>query len=645
MKWFFIAVLTISAVAAELPLYAKGLNLTIIHTNDMHSHLQGISPNIDYTPESTGDDSTLGGWARISTVIKKIKKKRKNPVLIMDAGDFMMGTLYHTISREYGLEMVLLKKMGYDYLALGNHEFDLKPEGLANIISAGIKNGGIPRIISSNLIFSSEKSGDDSLEKHFKEGIIRPYEIIERKGVKIGIFGLVGKHAAEVAPFAKPVKFDDPVKTSRRMVEVLRKEGADIIICLSHSGLYSAGKISEDRNLAEEVDGIDVIISGHSHTLLDKPVMSNETIIVQSWEYGKRAGVLDLHYSEGKVSLSGYRSLVIDDSIKGDPYITGYVDRYKGAVNMKLLKFYQTGFSSKIAHTGFDLKKDDEESNLGNFITDAVLWYANSYLYKKGDPDSRVTASFVSGGVIRDDLLAGKTGYIITGDLFRTIPLGIGIDGSPGYPLVSVYLTAADIKKALEVSTSIYPVKGGSYFLQVAGLKYRYNPNRAIFDRVTEIMIGDEKEGYKPLDYSKDNKKLYRVTADYYNASFLKFVGGFTYGILDIVPRRRNGEVVESMKEMRIDADTGKEGIQEVKEWDAVLKYVKSFDDTDRDGLPDIPLKYKVKQERIIREASWNPVALFRNGNSVTWGVFGTLLLIFSFIIFTGRFIYRRIKR
>ncbi len=644
MKRLFLLLIFLAISVLELPLTAQELDLTIIHTNDMHSHLEGMAPNMDYSPMNTGNDSTQGGWARISSVMKEIRKKRKNPVITLDAGDFTMGTLYHTVSREFALEAVLMKKMGYDYVTLGNHEFDLRPGGLAQIILSG-KKRGIPQIISSNLIFSSEESGDDSLEKHFKDGTIKPYAIISRKGVKIGIFGLVGKHAAEVAPFARPVRFGDPVKTARQMVKTLRKEGADIIICLSHSGLYRSGGTSEDETLAEKVDGIDVIISGHSHTLTGKPLIKNGTIIVQSWEYGKRVGVLDISYIKGKVALSAYRSVVINDTIKGDPYIDGVVNMYKGAVNMKVLKYYQTGYSSKIARTAFHLKNGPGETGLGNLISDAVLWYANSFLWKKDDPGSRVRASFVSGGVIRDDILVGKTGYITTGDLFRTIPLGIGIDGSAGYPLVSVYLTAADIKKTLEVSTSICPVKGSDYFLQVSGLKYRYNPNRVIFDRVTEILMGNEKEGYKPLDYSRGNKKLYRVTADYYNASFLKFVGGFTYGILDIIPRDRDGKPVENINETRIDGDSEKEGTQEVKEWVAVLKYILNFNDTNSDGLSDIPERYREKQNRIIREASWNPVSLLRNGSYLTWGLFTLLLLLGIITFFTGRFIYRKVNK
>lgn len=106
---------------------AAAKSLTIIHSNDLHSHLLGAPPNIDYTPSITGDDRTSGGWARIATVIKQVKTERSNPVLVVDAGDFLMGSLFHMLSREQAFELRLLSMMGYDAVGLGNHEFDLNP--------------------------------------------------------------------------------------------------------------------------------------------------------------------------------------------------------------------------------------------------------------------------------------------------------------------------------------------------------------------------------------------------------------------------------------------------------------------------------------------------------------------------------------
>ncbi len=153
------------------------------------------------------------------------------------------------------------------------------------------------------------------------------------------------------------------------------------------------------------------------------------------------------------------------------------------------------------------------------------------------DPSSRVVVAVESNGVIRDDLLRGVTGKVTVGDLFRTIPLGIGVDNTMAYPLLSFYLYGYELKKALEILTSIRPIKGDDYYLQISGLRFTYNPRRIIFDRVTDIETGSEEEGYQPLDYSKSNKKLYRVAANIYNASFLKLVGSFTYSMLEIVPK------------------------------------------------------------------------------------------------------------
>jgi len=184
--------------------------LTIIHSNDMHSHLLGAPSNIDYTPNITGDDNTVGGWSRIATVIRKVRKDRQNPVLVIDAGDFLMGSLFHLLSREQAFELRLLKMMGYDLVTLGNHEFDLKPGGLARILTAANGLGQIPAVVSSNAVFSPKSPADDELERVFSEGLVRPYRIMEVEGTRIGFFGLMGKGAAEVAPFASPVRFGDP---------------------------------------------------------------------------------------------------------------------------------------------------------------------------------------------------------------------------------------------------------------------------------------------------------------------------------------------------------------------------------------------------------------------------------------------------
>ena len=636
---FLLIMISQQIVAAEK-------TLTIIHSNDLHSHFLGAPPNIAYTSFITGDDETIGGFARIATVIKTVKENRKNPVLILDAGDFMMGSLFHMLSREHSFELRLLSMMGYDAATLGNHEFDLKPDGLARILRTAHSYGQIPPLVLSNAVFSQESSKDDSLEKIFTRGIVKPYHMLEKAGLRIGIFGLMGKDAAEVAPFSSPVTFDDPIATAQKIVKTLREtEKADMVICLSHSGLSENKKRSEDEILAREVNGIDIIISGHTHTKIKEALLVNDTIIVQAWEYGKQLGVIDIAYNDGQVFLKNYKLVEIDDKIKGDAEVSGQIEAFKADINRQVLAEEGLTFRKIIAETDFDLYLKTEESNLGNLIADSIQRYINKNDYNPADPVTKVVASIISNGVIRDPIVKGKTGQIAVCDVFRAIPLGIGFDDAEtmGYPLITIYIYPSELKKALEVLTSVYPLKGSDYFLQVSGVQFIYNPYRMIFDRVTEIRIGDEKNGYQLLDYSESNRNLLRIGADIYNATFLKVIGNFTWHVLDIVPKNRDGNPIDDLKTMRLDSDKQKPGIQELKEWKAVMEYIKSFPDTDGDGLPNIPDKYRNKLGRNVIEASLNPYKLLKRGTYVTWLAFFVLLLGILLILTTAWFIIKKI--
>jgi len=610
-------------------IYAAEKLLTIVHTNDLHSHLQGFSPEIDYRPSAVNADATLGGWSRIATVIKQTKLSRKNPVLVLDSGDYFMGSLFHMLAREEAFELRLLGQMGYDVVTLGNHEFDLKPAGLARILTTAQSKGRIPQIVFASAIFTKDNPKDASLKKAFADVGVKPYTVIVRDGLKIGIFGILGKDAAAVSPFAAPVKFRDPIEVAGEVVATLReKEKVDIVICLSHSGLHNDQKKSEDEILAREVKGIDVIVSGHTHSLHQSPIQVDGTIIVHAWVYGKHTGVLDIAFADNKVTLKSYRTVAINSAIAGDAAIQAAIDSFKKTIDDDFLKKQLLNYDKIIANTNRDLKMAVDESPVGNLIADSIRWYVNKYDANPDDPASKVVVAIESNGVIRDDLLQGKTGKIAVGDLFRTIPLGIGSDDSMGYPLISFYLYGYEIKRALEILTSVQPQKGPDYFLQVSGLRFTYNPNRVIFDRVTAIELGSVEDGFLPLDYGKSNKKLYRAAANIYNSAFLKVIGGYTFRFLDIVPKDKNGKEANDLSALRVDGDKSREGIQELKEWLGTIHYVQSFPDADGDGLPDIPVKYQGKQGRIIVEKSWNPAALTRNCTMPTY-----LALLFAVIV------------
>jgi len=620
--------------------------ITIVHTNDMHSHLQGFSPEIDYQPFIVNADETRGGWSRVAAVIQKTKREKSNPVLVVDAGDYTMGSFFHMLNREEAFELRLLKAMGYDVVSLGNHEFDLKPAGLTATLRTAQARGGMPQIVFANAVFDRQKPELADLENAFGQAGVKSYTILERDGLKIGVFGILGKDAIEVSPFAKPLKFSDPIQAARDMVKILREQQkADLVVCLSHSGLRDNPKKSEDEILASEVKGIDIIVSGHTHTLLGKPLLVNGTLIVQAGSYGKHVGVLDIAWESGRVALKNYTLIPVDSSVAGDPKIQRMIDSFKQQLNARLLGPNNWSYDRIVAETAWDLKLAAEESPLGNLLADSIRWSVNRVSFDPGDPSSRVIVAVESNGVIRDDLLRGKTGQVGFGDLFRTIPLGIGVDDTMSYPLVSFYLYGYELKRALEILTTVRPLKSNNdYFLQLSGLRFTYNPRRVPFDRVTAVEIGSEEEGYQPLDYSASNTRLYRVAANIYNATFLKVVGRFTYSLLEITPKDQNGKPLEKLSEALVDADPSLPGIQELKEWEGVLRYVQSFPDTNGNGIPDFPAKYSGKLGRIVEAPSCNPVHLFSRPATPTIIVLAGAGVVLWLIVVTVAVIQSRRK-
>ena len=585
--------------------------LTIVHTNDMHSHFQGFAPEVDYRPFELNADATLGGWARVATVIDQTRKSRSHSVLVLDAGDFSMGSLFHMLTREEAFELRLMAAMGYDAITLGNHEFDLKPAGLASILKSAKTKGGLPQIVFAGAQWNRDNPDLALLEDTFAEAGVKPWMVLERDGLRIGLFGMLGKDAVEVSPFAKPLTFRDPIETAREIVDILRnREKVDLIVCLSHGGLRDDPKKSEDEILARSVPGINIIISGHTHTKLDAPIFANKTLIVQAWSYGRQVGILDLVIAGNRAIPTAYTPVPITSAIEGNRNIQAMIDGFKKTVDARLLSDLGLSYDQIIAETKWDLVNRAEESPLGNLLADAIRYTVNEADSDPADPQSRVVVAVESNGVIRDDLLAGETGKVSVGDLFRTIPLGIGVDNSMGYPLISFYLYGYEIKRALEIVTSVRPLKNDDYYLQVSGLRFTYNPRRVVFDRVTSIDIGSEEDGFQPLDYSRSNPTLYRVAANIYNATFLKIVGDFTYSLLSIVPKDRHGVPIDQLSKALVDADPQAPGIQELKQWQGVIRYVQSFPDTNGNGLPDIPEKYQGKLGRIVEQPSFNPVSL-----------------------------------
>lgn len=609
--------LLLAGLLAATPLAAAERSFTILHSNDWQSRLLGFGPNNEYSPATLNDDDTVGGVARLATLLNERRAAAGDePLLLLDGGDFTMGTLFHTIAREMGSELRLMTELGYDAAVIGNHEFDFRPAGLAAMISAAHKAKGdaLLPLLSSNMRFDETSKADDSLQAHAEAGRILPYRLIERGGIRFGLFGLLGNNAVAVSPMIKPVTFADPVATAREMVAKLREEGAEVVILLSHMGVTQQADGSwrgEEVELVEQVPGIDIVVGGHSHVALPQPVLVNgRTPVMQAGSEIQYLGELRMTLGDdGVPRLRDYRLHPVNDSIAGDEAITAKVEDFKQVVSERMLAPKGYRFDQPLAKVDQSLGRDFSDHTLANLVTDALRHAVDADL------------AFTGNGTIRDDLLKGRHGVQEVSDLFRIAPLGVGqFDDEPGYPMIKAYVSAREIKSLLEVLLLAYQLRDSrSYYPRVSGVRFTYNPWRVPFDRVSRIEIGDPVAGYRELDLN--DTRLYSIAATSYVGSFTWLVPDLTKGLLDVAPKDAEGRPLPRIEDAIVDQDPNTEGVQELKEWQALLDHIRSLPDLDGDGLADIPTTGAAAEERMIRAPSLHPAELFRLAGPLQWGV------------------------
>ncbi len=596
----------------------SGKSITILFTNDLHDHF--------YPMKIQGEETitTIGGYARLYTAIKA--EQEKDPeLLLVDAGDFSMGTLFQSIFASHAPQLRIMGKMGYDVTTFGNHEFDLRPVGLANSLRAATASGDyLPQIVSSNISFPEDYYGKltpslqdlkDSMDLYG----VKDYCILKRKGLKIGIFGIMGDDSAFEAPMSEVV-FSKAVENAKRVANILKnEEKVDLVLCLSHSGTWDKKSESEDEILAEKVSEIDVIISGHTHTRLESPIIIGNTIIGSCGESGESLGILKINKSVNKGwELISYDLKAMDDSIPSERNIEKTIEDYKEIVQKEYLNNFDMVFDDVLAYCPFSftptslLGKTHEEDTLGNLMGDAFI-----YAIKEAEKEDyeEVTAAVIPYGTIRSTFVKGD---ITIADTFNVSSLGIGPDKVSGYPIITVYLTGKELKTAAEVDASIAPIMNVAQ-LYISGISYTFNPHRLIFNKVTEVYL-------QKFDGTKErivDNKLYRVAAGLYSAQMLSIVGDKSHGLLSLVPKSKDGTPIKDFEEHIV-----YNGNHEIKEWLAIAEYLKSFDKA-KDGVPVIPSYYNETHGRKIVDNEFSVLAIMKNPNKIAF----ILYLIIAFVI------------
>jgi len=595
---------------------------TILHTNDMHSAFIGMGPASDYTPFTLNDDKTQGGYARLGALIATKREARKNqgPVLVLDAGDYSMGTAFAAAGREIGGELQIMARMGYDATTFGNHEFDLGADGLAKAIGVASKAGRIPAVLSSNTDFSGSDAMLTGLRQLSKAGLIRRYLVIERGGIRFGLFGVLGKEA-QIYTSGGAVKFPDPVASAREVVKILREtEKVDVVIALSHGGVekgkdgrYSTG---EDVGLPEAVPGIDIVIGGHSHTELKEAIIVNgRTPVVQTGLEGKNLGELVITVDGGNLKVESYRLHPIDDSIAGDRAIGDEIDKLKKGVNAAV--FVSRGYSvdQPLAMTTQDLSNKFTDiaggTILANLVTDSL---------RKA---TQADIGFTANGMMRAPLLRGKTGVLTVYDVFAVAPLGAGVvDATAGSALVTGYFTGLDLKNILEFFLVDSPAHPGEYFPRASGMRFRYDKSHPTFDVVTAIELGDLDRGYRAIDISGKDAQLYSLTCPLMLGVILAAIPKYTKGKLPLVAKNKAGQPLTSrvealdaphdnsgymlappgtMDKNSIATGSGNGATREIKEWQAIMDHLRSLPVRNKGELPEIPVDERAAEVRAIK--------------------------------------------
>jgi 5'-nucleotidase/UDP-sugar diphosphatase len=591
------------------------LYFCILHTNDMHSEVIPHSPAVDYRPEE--ENPAIGGFARLATAVDEIRENKMNegePVLLLDAGDFLGGAPFAWLALDgYATELTIMQEMGYDAVTIGNHEYDYG----SDILAQYLLQAGYPEAHQETLVLASNTKAPSD-HPLAAQSLYRNTGMFElENGLKVGVFGLIGEDAILVTGDSGDMQFLDQHETARQAVDEMKEQGADVIVAISHSG------VDEDRELAKEVPGIDIIVGGHCHTALFEPVLQGTTIIVQAGSLGVYLGQLELAYNcnTGEVRVRNEEDdqpflIPIDSSFDCDPQIDALVQQYTLILNAYIEEVTDGNFDdvmSTVARSDFVLSNLPplSETALGNFVTDAMRFVAQEFTGK------RVDMAGQANGNIRNSIFPGtmeySAGNISFYEIVGATGVGRGRDGYPGCPIASVYLTGEEVRRVLEINILLQEFMGDSYFLQFSGLRYSYNPANAVLLTVpfvnlpipttragtsAELYIGDgiqpvDGEGYVPL--KRGDEDLYHLVADAYLLLFLPMVTDILPQ-LEVVPKNADGEPVplDRLDELIIHHADGRE----LKVWEAVVIYA-AAQLSGEGGIPQIHDYYAVVAGRI----------------------------------------------
>ncbi|MEQ6201612.1 bifunctional metallophosphatase/5'-nucleotidase [Sulfitobacter sp. HNIBRBA2951] len=483
--------LSAAALSLTAGMASADYTLTILHTNDFHARFEPISK---YDGPCGAEDNTegkcFGGTARLVNAIAEARGRTNNAILV-DGGDQFQGTLFYSYYKGK-MAAEFMNKLGYDGMTVGNHEFDDGPEVLAGFMDAV----DFP-ILMSNADVSAEPLLADKLAKS---------TVIERGGEKIGLIGLTPEDTDELASPGDNITFSDPVAAVQGEVDALTAMGVNKIIVLSHSS-YAV-----DQKVAAETTGVDVIVGGHSNTLLSNtndraegpyPTMVGDTAIVQAYAYGKYLGELNVTFDDaGTITEASGEPILIDAAVTEDAATVARI--------AELAQPLEEIRNKVVAQTAEPIGGDRAvcravECTMGNLIADAMLARV---------ADQGISVAIQNGGGIRASIDAGE---VTMGDVLTVLPFQ--------NTLSTFEVTGAVLLEALENGVGQVE-EGAGRFPQVAGITFTFDAAAEAGSRVSDVMVGgmaldmDKVYGVVSNNYVRnggDGYKMFKTAANPYD--------------------------------------------------------------------------------------------------------------------------------
>lgn len=481
--------MSVAALGLTTGMAAAEYKLTILHTNDFHARFEPISKyDGPCSAEDNGAGECFGGSGRLVTAVAEARTRTNNSILV-DGGDQFQGTLFYTYYKG-ALAAEMMNKMGYDAMTVGNHEFDDGPEVLKGFMDAV----NFP-VLMSNADVSREPLLADKLAKS---------TVIERGGEKLGLIGLTPQDTDELASPGPNIIFTDPVQAVQGEVDKLTAEGVNKIIVLSHSG-YGV-----DQLVAAGTTGVDVIVGGHSNTLLSNtneraegayPTMVGNTAIVQAYAYGKFLGELNVVFDDaGVITSATGEPLIMDAAVTEDEVTVARVA--EAAAPLEEIR------NKVVAQTDEAIGGDRAvcramECTMGNLIADAMLARV---------ADQGIQIAIQNGGGIRASIDAGE---VTMGEVLTVLPFQ--------NTLSTFQVTGATLVEALENGVGQVE-EGAGRFPQVAGMSFAFDATQPAGSRVSDVRVGgaaiemDKVYGVVSNNYVRNGGDGYKMFRDAENA-------------------------------------------------------------------------------------------------------------------------------